>query len=70
MASVLPAGRIGALLELITACDAEGHRAEADRIPRRILANHDAEIEGNLLPRTAQFPRRRRWIDQASQPIP
>lgn len=70
MASVLPTGRIGDAARLITACDAEGHRAEADRIPRRILANHDAEIEGNLLPRTVQIPRRRRWIGQASQPIP
>jgi hypothetical protein len=55
-----------ALLDLVAACDAEGNRAEADRIVKRILANHDAEVEEDLPPRTAQVLHRRRWIGQAS----
>jgi nucleoid-associated protein YgaU len=55
-----------ALLDLVAACDAQGNRAEADRIVQRILANHDAEVEEDLPPRTAQILHRRRWIDRAS----
>jgi nucleoid-associated protein YgaU len=55
-----------ALLDLVAACDAEGNRAEADRIVKRILANHDAEVEEDLPPRTAEVLHRRRWIGRAS----
>jgi hypothetical protein len=55
-----------ALLDLVAACDAEGNRAEADRFVKRILANHDAEVEEDLPRRTAEILNRRRWIGQAS----
>jgi len=49
------------LLDLVAACDAMGNRAEADAFVARILANHDAEVEEDLPPRTAQLLLRRRW---------
>ncbi|HET9656956.1 MAG TPA: LysM peptidoglycan-binding domain-containing protein [Kineosporiaceae bacterium] len=55
-----------ALLDLVAACDAQGNRAEADRLITRILANHDAEVEEDLPPRTAEVLHRRRWLDRAS----
>ena len=55
-----------ALLDLVAAGDAQGNRAEADRLVAVILANHDAEVEEDLPPRTAQVLHRRRWLDQAS----
>jgi hypothetical protein len=55
-----------ALLDLLAAYDAQGCRAEADRLITQILANHDAEVEEDLPPRTAQVLHRRRWLDQAS----
>lgn len=50
------------LLDLVAACDALGNRAEADAYVARILANHDAEVEEDLPPRTAEvlFRRSRR----------
>lgn len=54
-----------ALLDLVAACDAQGNRAEADRLVQRILANHDAEVEEDLPPRTAEVLRRRLWLDRA-----
>ncbi len=42
-----------ALLDMVAACDAQANRAEADEWVRRILANHDAEVEEDLPPRTA-----------------
>ncbi|WP_088284918.1 LysM peptidoglycan-binding domain-containing protein [Kineosporia sp. A_224] len=54
-----------ALLDLVAACDAQGNRAQADRLVARILANHDAEVEEDLPPRTAEVLHRRRWLDRA-----
>ncbi len=47
------------LLDLVAACDAQDKRAEADAYVTRILANHDAEIEEDLPPRTAEILFRR-----------
>jgi nucleoid-associated protein YgaU/DNA-binding SARP family transcriptional activator len=51
-----------ALLDLVAAADAQGNQGEARAWIRRILANHDAEIEEDLPPRTAEILRRRHWI--------
>jgi hypothetical protein len=52
------------LLDLVAACDAQGKRAEADAYVARILANHDAEVEEDLPPRTAEILFRRQWTDR------
>ena len=49
------------LLDLVAACDALGYRAEADAYVSRILANHDADVEEDLPPRTADILFRRQW---------
>jgi nucleoid-associated protein YgaU/DNA-binding SARP family transcriptional activator len=54
------------LLDLVAACDAQDNRAEADAYVARILANHDAEVEEDLPPRTAEILFRRQWINRAS----
>ncbi|TFV52076.1 LysM peptidoglycan-binding domain-containing protein [Blastococcus sp. TF02A_35] len=54
------------LLDLVAACDAQDKRAEADAYVARILANHDAEVEEDLPPRTAEILFRRQWTDRAS----
>jgi hypothetical protein len=54
------------LLDLVAACDAQDHRAEADSYVKQILANNDAEIEEDLPPRTAAVLFRRQWLTQAS----
>ncbi|SDY73677.1 LysM domain-containing protein [Modestobacter sp. DSM 44400] len=53
------------LLDLVAACDAQGNRAAADAYVARILANHDAEVEEDLPPRTAEILYRRQWTDRA-----
>lgn len=53
------------LLDLVAACDAQDERAEADAYVARILANHDAEVEEDLPPRTAEILFRRQWTDRA-----
>jgi hypothetical protein len=53
------------LLDLVAASDAQGNRAEADAYVARILANHDADVEEDLPPRTAEILYRRQWTDQA-----
>ena len=50
------------LLDLVAACDAQGNRAEADAYIKRILANHDAEVEEDLPPRTAEILHQRQWL--------
>jgi len=50
------------LLDLVAASDAMGNTAEADAYEKRIMANHDAEVEEDLPPRTAEILRRRRWL--------
>jgi nucleoid-associated protein YgaU len=50
------------LLDLVAACDAQGNRAEADAHVKRILSNHDAEVEEDLPPRTAEILHRRQWL--------
>jgi nucleoid-associated protein YgaU len=54
------------LLDLVAACDAQDNRAEADAYIKRILANHDAEVEEDLPPRTAEILHRRQWLGDAS----
>lgn len=54
------------LLDLVAACDAQDNRAEAAAYIKRILANHDAEVEEDLPPRTAEILHRRQWLGQAS----
>ena len=54
------------LLDLIAACDALGNTAEADAYIKRIMANHDAEVEEDLPPRTAAILRRRQWLPPAA----
>jgi LysM repeat protein len=54
------------LLDLVAACDLMDNRGEADAYVKRILANHDAEVEEDLPPRTAEILFRRQWIGQAS----
>lgn len=54
------------LLDLVAACDAQDNRAEADAYVARILTNHDAEVEEDLPPRTAEILFRRQWINRAS----
>jgi nucleoid-associated protein YgaU len=51
------------LLDLVAACDAQDKRAEADAYVARILANHDAEVEEDLPPRTAEILFRRQWTE-------
>jgi len=53
------------LLDLVAACDARGNRAEADAYVARILVNHDAEVEEDLPPRTADILFRRQRMDRA-----
>ncbi|MCW2525283.1 MAG: putative LysM domain peptidoglycan-binding protein [Pseudonocardiales bacterium] len=50
------------LLDLVAACDAQDHRAEAEAYIKRILANHDAEVEEDLPPRTADILHQRQWL--------
>jgi hypothetical protein len=51
-----------ALLDLVAACDARGHHAEAEQLIRRIMSNHDADVEEDLPPRTAEILHRRQWL--------
>ncbi|MCO7218592.1 LysM peptidoglycan-binding domain-containing protein [Klenkia sp. PcliD-1-E] len=51
------------LLDLVAACDAMGNQAEASAYVTRILANHDAEVEEDLPPRTAEVLFRRNRLD-------
>ena len=53
------------LLDLVAACDAQGHHAEATMWIQRILSNHDATIEEELPPRTAEILHRRQWLHRA-----
>ncbi|CCH88549.1 putative LysM domain peptidoglycan-binding protein [Modestobacter italicus] len=53
------------LLDLVAACDAQGNRAGADAYVARILANHDAEVEEDLPPRTADILFRRQRMNRA-----
>ena len=55
-----------ALLDLVAVCDREGKQGEAADYVRRIMANHDAEVEEDLPPRTFGILRRRRWLPEAS----
>ena len=49
------------LLDLIAACDAQGHHGEATHWIQQILINHDTDIEEDLPPRTAEILHRRQW---------
>ena len=54
------------LLDLVASSEAMGNIAEADAYVKRIMANHDAEVEEDLPPRTADILRRRRWLPPAA----
>jgi hypothetical protein len=54
------------LLDLIAANEALGNTAEADSYVKRIMANHDAEVEEDLPPRTAAILHRRQWLPPAA----
>ena len=54
------------LLDLVDASDAVGNTAEGDSYVKRIMANHDAEVEEDLPPRTAAILRRRRLYPPAA----
>jgi hypothetical protein len=58
-----------ALLDLVAACDATGNSAEADRYVKRILANHDAEVEEDLPARTYEVLRHRSWLPQSTDRV-
>ncbi len=51
-----------ALLDLAVAHQAVGNAAEAEQYVQRILANHDAEVEEDLPPRTYDVLRRRHLL--------
>jgi hypothetical protein len=53
------------LLDKVAACDAQELRSEAEAFIKRILTNHDAEIEEDLPPRTAEVLMRRQWMGNA-----
>ena len=54
------------LLDLAEACQARGERAQAESYIKQIMANHDAEDEEDLPPRTYEVLRRRRWLPPAA----
>ena len=54
------------LLDLIAASEALGNTAEADAYVKRIMANHDADVEEDLPPRTAAILHRRQWLPPAA----
>jgi nucleoid-associated protein YgaU len=56
------------LLDLVAACLAQEHEAEAEAYVRQLLSNSGVEREEDLQPRTAEvlFRLRRRWRDRAS----
>ena len=51
-----------ALLDLVAVADARGDHAQAEQYVRRILANHAAEVEEDLPPRTCEILHRRQWL--------
>ena len=55
------------LLDLVKACLAQRKEAEAEAYIQQILTNHDADIEEDLPPRTAQvlLRLRRHWVTGA-----
>ena len=57
-----------ALLDLVAASDAAGNHSAADSYIARILANHEADVEEDLPPRTYEVLRRRRWLPQDRNP--
>ena len=60
-------GRISAQrFVVVAASEALGNTTEADAYVKRIMANHDADVEEDLPPRTAAILRRRRWLPPAA----
>jgi len=57
-----------ALLDLVAVADARGDHAQAQQYVRRILANHDAEVEEDLPPRTCEILHRRQWLPRRGAP--
>lgn len=54
------------LLDLVAASVAQNQHATAEEYARRIMGNHDAEIEEDLPPRTYEVLRRLLWSPEAS----
>ena len=56
------------LLDLVCACMAMDKKAEAEAYVQQLMHNHDAEVEEDLPPRTAEmlFRLRRQWSERAS----
>lgn len=54
------------LLNLMMASDSMGNRSQGDAYLKRIMANHDAEIEEDLPPHTFQMLNRRNKLGRAS----
>ena len=54
------------LLDLVAACQARGQDAQAESYIKQIMANHDAQDEEDLPPRTYEILRRRRWLPPAA----
>ena len=54
------------LLDLVAACQARGQQAQAESYVKMIMANHDADDEEDLPPRTYEVLRRRRWLPPAA----
>lgn len=54
------------LLDLAAASHAQGHHTEAHTYIKRIMTNHDADIEEDLPPRTYQILLQHNWIPRAS----
>jgi hypothetical protein len=54
------------LLDLAEACQARGERAQAESYIKQIMANHDAQDEEDLPPRTYEILRRRHWLPPAA----
>ncbi|WP_169312504.1 LysM peptidoglycan-binding domain-containing protein [Nakamurella multipartita] len=54
------------LLDLVAVCHAQGQVAQADVYIRRIMANHGADVEEDLPPRTYEVLLRRQWLPPAA----
>ena len=54
------------LLDLAAACQTRGEHAQAESYIKQIMANHDAQDEEDLPPRTYEVLRRRHWLPPAA----
>ncbi|MCW2541278.1 MAG: putative LysM domain peptidoglycan-binding protein [Frankiales bacterium] len=54
------------LLDLVAVCSLQGRLDEREDYVQAVMRNHDAEVEEDLPPRTAEILRRRGWVAAAS----